>query len=229
MLLPVVVLFLIYPNHAAAQQDKQEPPAAFDGRGFPSDPEVLKNMAEQGLIYGQFSLGSMYADGRGVTQDYIQAYMWLTVSVEGYTNKRSLDLQKAADLRDSLAKKMTPQQIEEAERLAKEWVSKYVQRMGAGPFDSRFWGMTAPIVSAKRMPPYTEKARKAGISGVIPILIIVRKDGTVASCKILRGLGYGLDESTISTITTKWRFKPGTFKGNPVDCQLLMEVSFRLY
>ena len=79
------------------------------------------------------------------------------------------------------------------------------------------------------MPPYTEEAREAGISGVILTLVIVRKDGTVASCKILRGLGYGLDESTISTITTKWRFKPGTFKGNPVDFRILMETTFELY
>ena len=47
------MLFLIYPNHAAAQQDKQEPPAALDGRGFPSDTEVLKSKAEQGLVFGQ--------------------------------------------------------------------------------------------------------------------------------------------------------------------------------
>jgi hypothetical protein len=29
-------------------------------------------------------------------------------------------------------------------------------------------------------------------------------------------VGYGLDESAISTIATKWRFKPGTLNGMPV-------------
>jgi TonB family protein len=59
--------------------------------------------------------------------------------------------------------------------------------------------------------------------------LIVRKDGTPDSFRVLRGLGYGLDESAISTIANKWRFKPGTFNGVPADVLIKVEVSFRLY
>jgi len=38
----------------------------------------------------------------------------------------------------------------------------------------------------------------------------------VDSFKVIRGLGYGLDESAINTIATKWRFRPGTLNGVPV-------------
>ena len=59
---------------------------------------------------------------------------------------------------------------------------------------------------------------------------VVRKDGTVDSFKVLRGLGYGLDESAINTVATRWRFEPGTLpSGQPVDVQIAIEISFRLY
>ena len=81
----------------------------------------------------------------------------------------------------------------------------------------------------KPLPNYTEEARKARAEGIVIIQAVVRKDGSVDSFKILRGLGYGLDESAINTIATKWRFKPGTRNGVPVDVQANIEVTFRLY
>lgn len=61
------------------------------------------------------------------------------------------------------------------------------------------------------------------------IQLVVRKNGAPDSFKILQGLGHGLDESAINTIATRWRFKPGTVNGTPVDVQIKVEVSFRLY
>jgi outer membrane biosynthesis protein TonB len=44
----------------------------------------------------------------------------------------------------------------------------------------------------------------------------------------VKGLGYGLDESAINTIAQKWRFKPGAYRGVPVDVRANIEVSFKL-
>jgi periplasmic protein TonB len=90
-------------------------------------------------------------------------------------------------------------------------------------------GVKAPALLFDPKPNYTEEARKARIEGVVLLQLVVRKDGSTDSFKVLRGLGYGLDESAISTINNKWRFKPGTKSGVPVDVQILVEVSFRLY
>jgi len=46
---------------------------------------------------------------------------------------------------------------------------------------------------------------------------IIWRDGTVDSFRVLRGVGYGLDESAINTIAKEWRFRPGTFNGEPVN------------
>jgi len=90
-------------------------------------------------------------------------------------------------------------------------------------------GVKAPVVLYQSLPAFTDEARAAHVEGIVLIHAIIRKDGTVDSFKILRGLGYGLDESAINTIATKWRFRPGTFNGEPVDVQTNIEVSFRLF
>jgi TonB family protein len=89
-------------------------------------------------------------------------------------------------------------------------------------------GVKAPIVLFQPLPPYTAKAQMFRIEGAVLLQCIIRKDGAVDGIKVLRGLGYGLDESAIETIATKWRFQPGTYKDEPVDVSISIEVSFRL-
>jgi len=79
------------------------------------------------------------------------------------------------------------------------------------------------------LPAYTEPARAAKVEGIVVIAAMVRKDGTVDSLKVIRGLGYGLDESAINTISARWRFKPAmNLEGAPIDCPANIEVTFRL-
>lgn len=70
--------------------------------------------AEQGDTDAQYSLGKMYAEGLGVKQDYVISYMWFNIASEkGY--------QDAFNKRDSVAKKMTLPQIQEAQKLTENW------------------------------------------------------------------------------------------------------------
>jgi uncharacterized protein len=56
----------------------------------------------------------MYLKGHGVIQDNIRAHMWLNIAAaKGH--------KVAPTTRDIIAEKMTPQQIAEAQRLAREW------------------------------------------------------------------------------------------------------------
>jgi TPR repeat protein len=63
----------------------------------------------------------MYAYGLGAPQDYVQAHMWLNLAASRASGD---DQKRYADARESVAKKMTPQQIVEAQRRAREWVPK---------------------------------------------------------------------------------------------------------
>ena len=69
--------------------------------------------AVQGHAAGQYNLGLMYREGLGVTQDHVRAYMWLDLSSTG-------GHPDGTKWRDMVAAKMTPQQIEEAQKMARE-------------------------------------------------------------------------------------------------------------
>jgi len=92
--------------------------------------------AERGDAVAQFNLGLMYATGatnvmsatneRNVPQDSVQAYLWLTLAAaQGNASGLSEEQRKlAVKNRDLVAKLMTPDQLAEAQRLAREWKPK---------------------------------------------------------------------------------------------------------
>ncbi len=75
--------------------------------------------AAQGEAKAQYNLGGMYDTGRGVPQDDVEAYKWFEISAAS-TNLKSL-YDFAVQARDIVAARMTPAQITEAQKLAREW------------------------------------------------------------------------------------------------------------
>jgi TPR repeat protein len=74
--------------------------------------------AEQGHEMAAYKLAILYLRGRGVPRkDYVQAYRWFGVSAE-------LGVGDAGEWRDKIRKKMTQQEITEAERFIDEWSAK---------------------------------------------------------------------------------------------------------
>jgi len=89
--------------------------------------------------------------------------------------------------------------------------------------------VTAPrAISPMPEPDYTDEARQLHIQGTVILDVIVRADGTGKVNKVVRALGYGLDEKAIEMFE-KWRFEPGTIDGKPVAVQLQVVVNFHLY
>ena len=75
-------------------------------------------LAEQGDASAQNNLGFMYVYGKGVLQDYVRAHMWFNIAASSGGSKNS------SKSRDNVAKKMTPSQVEKAQKLARECVRK---------------------------------------------------------------------------------------------------------
>ena len=67
-------------------------------------------------------------------------------------------------------------------------------------YDSSNSEIENPVVVYSTLPPYTDEAREAEAESLVVLQAVVRKDGRVESFKVLRGVGYGLDESAIRTI-----------------------------
>jgi uncharacterized protein len=92
------------------------------GLGVPQDDTEAARWygkaAEQGNVGCQYRLGTMFHEGVGVKQCCIQAYKWLTLAaMQGVT--------QAETLRDRLASEMTSEQIEEGQKLAREWMAHH--------------------------------------------------------------------------------------------------------
>ena len=88
-------------------------------------------------------------------------------------------------------------------------------------------GVTAPVPVYRVDPVYSEEARKARYEGTVVLEALVRKDGKVDVVHLLRGLGFGLDQSAIEALR-RWRFRPGTKNGMPVDVTVNVEVTFNI-
>jgi uncharacterized protein len=98
------------------------------GQGVPQDDaEAVKwyrKAADQGLAAAQYTLGVMYGKGQGVPQAYVQAYKWFTLAAARFPAAETESRNAASAARDLAASKMTPAQIAEALRLAREWEPK---------------------------------------------------------------------------------------------------------
>ena len=88
-------------------------------------------------------------------------------------------------------------------------------------------GVNPPTVLSRVELQYSEEARKARYQGTVVLEAIVRRDGTVDIQRVVRSLGFGLDENAIQALK-QWRFKPGTKNGVAVDVSLNIEVNFNL-
>ena len=93
------------------------------GEGVPEDDREAvrwyRLAAEQGKAIAQATLGFAYYNGEGVPQDYVQAHKWLNIaasSAEADDRRETF-----VGSRNSIAALMTPRQIAEAQRLAREW------------------------------------------------------------------------------------------------------------
>lgn len=75
---------------------------------------------------------------------------------------------------------------------------------------------------------YNEQAKMAGVKGRMYASFIINSSGKVEMVKILRGLGYGLDEEVIRVLNSMPPWKPGYFRGKPVSTIMNIPVSFNL-
>jgi TPR repeat protein len=81
-----------------------------------SDTEAFqwfRQAADRGHGAAACKVGSCYSAGRGVPQDNVQAYVWFSVGIAA-----GLD---AAQDRDAVASKLTPDQVKEANLLVSQW------------------------------------------------------------------------------------------------------------
>jgi TonB family protein len=107
-------------------------------------------------------------------------------------------------------------------------------RLGGGPTT----GSSADIaVMSEKLKPtilyrerakYTEEARQNKVVGSVVLTIVFGADGRIQDIRTVRGLPYGLTETSIQA-AQKIRFHPAVQNGKPVSVRATLEFSFALY
>lgn len=80
-----------------------------------------RKAADQGYPKAQYSLGISYCWHEGVPQDYVQAYMWVDLAIQG----------KVADTNHWLnfaASHMTKDEISQAQEQARKWLQTHAEK-----------------------------------------------------------------------------------------------------
>jgi TonB family protein len=88
-------------------------------------------------------------------------------------------------------------------------------------------GGTQPEEVERVVPRYPAEARRSRIGGAVVIRGIVRRDGTIDDVQILKDLPYGLGDAALDAVR-RWKFRPATYHGDPIDVYYTVTVNFRL-
>ena len=112
-----IIILLSFSVIAGDFEDGRE---AYEREDYIAAISFFKKSAKQGNAQAQYNLGFMYAQVRGVTQDYLAAHKWHSIAYAS-------GVELPRDVRDSIIKLMTASQINSARKLAKEWMEKHQQ------------------------------------------------------------------------------------------------------
>jgi TonB family protein len=115
----------------------------------------------------------------------------------------------------------------------------YTSKPPAGPHEAEVPGpgpdailrvemdVTAPKPIFTPPPAYPEIARKARLQGTVLVDAVIDREGNVIPRRLLRTLPMGLDRAALDTVR-KWKFKPATLDGRPVNVYYVVPVVFQL-
>ncbi len=112
--LPLAVLLFVLPAYG---QDLKRGLAAYKRGDYATAIEEWRPLAENGNPGAQYNLGFNYVQGKGVEMDLVQAYFWFELAAR---QGRGI----ASQLRDGIAKQMTPEQIGCAKEKLGAWTAQ---------------------------------------------------------------------------------------------------------
>jgi len=88
-------------------------------------------------------------------------------------------------------------------------------------------GMTPPVAIQTTRPVYSWEAWQRHIEGVVTVLAEFDADGNAKILRIVKGLGFGLDENAIAALQ-QWKFAPAYRNGRRVSVIANVDVVFSM-
>jgi len=100
-----------------------------------------------------------------------------------------------------------------------------VRKVAAAPRDTCGETPTKPRPKKTVQPEYTAAAAQAEVEGPVRIEVTIDESGVVVQARIVKGLGFGLDESALAA-AKQFLFEPSTACGKPVVGHATFQLRF---
>jgi hypothetical protein len=90
-------------------------------RNYAQARQWYEKAAAQGHALAQNNLAELYFAGLGVPQDYVRAYLWVSLAA---VHMKGDEQKQAEENRNDVTGRMTPEQIAEAKRLTQQCMAQ---------------------------------------------------------------------------------------------------------
>jgi len=86
--------------------------------------------------------------------------------------------------------------------------------------------LSGPVPLHKVDPKYPPALIQARVEGEVVLYAIIRKNGSVDSIQLVKGIEPELDSNAMEALA-RWRFRPAQRKGMPVELEAIVHIPFR--
>jgi protein TonB len=86
--------------------------------------------------------------------------------------------------------------------------------------------VAAPVPLRKVDPKYPPELRTGHVEGEVVLYAVIRKDGTVDSIQLVRGVDPVLDANAMDALA-QWKFRPAEKSGASIDLEAVVHIPFR--
>jgi protein TonB len=86
--------------------------------------------------------------------------------------------------------------------------------------------LQGPVALRKVDPKYPPILASARVQGEVVLYAIIRRDGSVDSIQLVKGVDPTLNQNAIQALA-QWRFKPAERRGEAVELEALVYIPFR--
>jgi protein TonB len=108
------------------------------------------------------------------------------------------------------------------------WILNFSELRTApsGPPSTSGGEVVEPAPLRKVDPKYPPNAVAENIEGEVILYAVIRRDGSVDSIQLVKGIDQGLDTNAMRALA-QWKFRPAERNGEPVDLEAIVHIPFR--
>jgi TonB family protein len=107
------------------------------------------------------------------------------------------------------------------------WVLNFAELQSEGISDGAGDGnLSGPVPVRKVDPKYPPTLIAGHVEGEVVLYAIIRRDGSVDSIQLLKGVEPELDQNAMEALA-RWKFRPALRRGTPAELEAVVHIPFR--